>query len=170
MEIKSEHEQLEELNRDELVNKLKQEAILTNYGRLLTVLINLYVEKRFLDKLDKREGQEIQLNFPQYEIEKNSLTFVLSKTPPDPKLGPSENPKAIITFKVKNEKLIPTLVDIVRTKYNLFGLLKLIFKYLLTGKVRFKPKRAIGAVMGMMKLFLIGKHDVFKPPNQEVEM
>ena len=69
------------------------------------------------------------------------------------------------TFNIKKEKLIPTLVDIVKTKYNLFGLLKLIFKYLLTGKIRYKPKTALGAVMGMMKLFLIGKNDVFIVPE-----
>lgn len=147
-------------DRDKFVEDLKKQAILLNHGRLLNVLINIFAEKRHLEKLGKREGQEIQIDFPSYDIPTNSLTFVLSESPSDPFLRPSENPKATVIFKVKEDKLIPTLAKVVSTKYSIFGVLKIIFKYLLTGKVRYKPKWAIFSLLALLRCFLIGENEM----------
>jgi len=146
-------------DRNALVERLKKQTILLNHGRLLQILINVFSEKETLKKLKKREGQEIQINFP-YDLEVNCLTFVLSESPSDPFMRPSENPKAIITFNVPEDKLIPLLVDIVATKYSIFGILKLLFKYVLMGKIRFKPKTAIGALIATLRCFLVGGHEL----------
>jgi len=152
-------------NRDELVEKLKKQALLLNHGRLLQIMINVFAEKKSLEKLGKREGQEIQINFPAYDIEPNCLTFVLSKTPSDPVLKPSDNPKVVITFNATEEELVPMLIKIISAKYNAFGLLKLVFKFLLTRKITFKPKRAIGALLSTMSCFLIGNNELLFNPG-----
>ncbi|MHA1274993.1 MAG: hypothetical protein ACTSQJ_10285 [Promethearchaeota archaeon] len=154
--------EINQIDKEELVKKLKKEAILLNHGRLLQILINLFSKEKYREKLEKREGQEIQINFPAYDIEPNCLTFILSKMPSDPYVGSSKNPKVIITFNVSEEKLITLLTNIVSTKYGFFGLLKLIFKYLLTGKIKYKPKRAIGALIATLRCFLIGNHEYLK--------
>lgn len=152
-------EDQDNLDRNALVEDLKKKAILLNHGRLLQILINVFAEKETLKKLAKREGQEIQINFP-YDLEVNCLTFVLSESPSDPFMRPSENPKATITFNVPEDKLIPLLIQIVTTKYSMFGILKLLFKYVLTGKIRFKPKTAIGALIATLRCFLIGGNEL----------
>jgi len=169
MQTKTKASDLDQINKDELVSKLKKEAIIANFGRLLTVLINLLANEKSLEKLGKREGQEIQINFPAYDIENNCITFVLSKTPSDPYIKPSENPKAVITFNVKEDNLIPMLVDIITTKYGILGLLKLVFKYMLTRRIKFKPLKSLGAIIALMRCFLIGNHDVFKRPKKTME-
>lgn len=147
-------------DRDQFVEELKLKALILNHGRLLQVLINNFAEKKYLEKLYKREGQEIQIDFPAYDTRPNCLTFVLSKSPSDPYMKPSENPKATIIFSVKEENLVPTLVDIISTNYGVFGVLKIFFKYLFTGKIRYKPKWAIGALLAVLRCFLVGKNDM----------
>ena len=147
-------------DREELVKKLKTQALLLNHGRLLQIMINVFADKKILEKLRNREGQEVQINFPAYDLDPNCLTFVLSETPSDPVLKASDNPKVIITFRATEEELVPMLIKIISTKYNMFGILKLLFKYILTRKITYKPKRAIGALLATLKCFLIGNNEI----------
>lgn len=149
-------------DRNKFVDLLKKQAILLNHGRLLQILINIFADKKHLEKLEKREGQEIQLDFPGIDIPTNSLTFVLSKSPSDPFLRPSENPKVTIIFKTSEEKLIPLMANVVSTKYSIFGVLKLLFKYLLIGKIRYTPKWAIFSLFAVLRCFLIGNNEMIK--------
>ena len=50
--------------REALVDRLKKEAILQNIGRLLYIFMTLFSKKEVLKKMGKREGQEVQMNFP----------------------------------------------------------------------------------------------------------
>ena len=101
----------DEISKEELVFQLKKRAIMNNFGRLLQILINLFSTKKYLKKLEKWAGKEIQLNFPGIPIEENTLTFVISDSPTDPFLRSSENAIATITFNVEEEEIIPSTVE-----------------------------------------------------------
>lgn len=152
--------ELNEKYKDILATRLKKEAIVSNDGRLMWILLTLFAKKKYLNKLGKREGQELQLNFPGYGLENYCVTFTLSSSPTDPKMVPSDNPKAIITFNVEPDKVVPLLADVVRTKYGLKGIAKILFKFVLTGKIKFKG--SLGALLAMLKCMLIGYHDMYK--------
>ncbi len=152
----------DQMDRSEVAKYLRNQAIIANLGRLIIIIVSNFAEEKHLKNLGKREGQEIQINFPAYDTDPNCITFVLSKLPSDPYIGPSDNPKATVIFNVREEKLIPLLVDVVSTKFNVFGLLKIVFKYLLTGRIRYKPKTAIRPLITLLSVFLIGKNAIFK--------
>ncbi|MHA1148376.1 MAG: hypothetical protein ACTSR8_09030 [Promethearchaeota archaeon] len=147
-------------DRNKYVEQLKKQAILLNHGRLIQILISIFADKKHLERLEKREGQEVQIDFPEYDVPVNSLTFVLSKSPSDPYLRTSENPKVTIIFKVCEENLIPLLSKVISTKYTLLGVLKLTFKYLLTGRIRYKPKWAVFSLFTVLRCFLVGSNEM----------
>ena len=149
----------DEISKEELVFQLKKRAIMNNFGRLLQILINLFSTKKYLKKLEKWAGKEIQLNFPGIPIEKNTLTFVISDSPTDPFLRSSENAIATITFNVEEEEIIPLLIDIIKTKNSIRGILRILFKYVIKGKVKFKG--SIRALIAVIRCFLIGGHEIF---------
>ncbi len=151
---------LDEIPREELVFRLKKRAKMTNFGRLLQVLINLFAQKKYLKKLGKWEGKEVQLNFSGIKVEENALTFVLSESPSDPYLRPSDDPIAVITFNVEEDEIIPLLIKIIKTKNNWIGILKILFKYVIPGKVKFNG--SLKALIAVIRCFLIGDHQIFK--------
>ena len=150
---------LDEISKEKLVFQLKKRAIMNNFGRLLQVLINLFSSRKYLKKLRKWEGKEIQLNFPGIKIEDNSLTFVISDAPTDPFLRTSEDAIAIIDFNVEEEEIIPLLINIIKTKNTIRGILKILFKYVIRGKIKFKG--SIRALIAVIRCFLIGSHEIF---------
>ncbi len=78
---------------------------------------------------------------------------------PFKKIGDQENPIAKVIINVKEDQIIRVLSQIIRSKANLFGILKLL-KYLIPRKIVIK-----GSYLASIKLtrcLMIGKHDVFK--------
>lgn len=146
--------------REELVDRLKKEAILQNIGRLLYIFMMIYSKKEVLKKLGKREGQEVQMNFPALSppLENPCLTFVLSEHPSDPYMGPAKNPVLTITYNVEIEELFTTLNTMV-SKKTLFGLIISMVKDLFKRKI--KTKGSLRASLLFSKLFLIGDNEMY---------
>ena len=146
--------------REELVDRLKKEAILQNIGRLLYIFMMIYSKKEVLKKLGKREGQKVQMNFPALSppLENPCLTFVLSEHPSDPYMGPAKNPVLTITYNVEIEELFTTLNTMV-SKKTLFGLIISMVKDLFKRKI--KTKGSLRASLLFSKLFLIGDNEMY---------
>ena len=146
--------------REELVDRLKKEAILQNIGRLLYIFMMIYSKKEVLKKLGKREGQEVQMNFPALSppLENPCLTFILSEHPSDPYMGPAKNPVLTITYNVEIEELFTTLNTMV-SKKTLFGLIISMIKDLFKRKI--KTKGSLRASLLFSKLFLIGDNEMY---------
>lgn len=152
------------IDREELVNRLKTEAKLQNLGRLMIILINLLSKKKILKKLAKREGQEVQMNFPAYKIENNCLTFTLSEYMSDPVLKPSENPILTITYNMEENELFSILNTMV-TKKSTLGLLGFLLKNLRKGKIKSEGSLRVSILFS--KLFLIGDHEIFQKEKKK---
>ncbi|MCK4779124.1 MAG: hypothetical protein KAT57_03005, partial [Candidatus Lokiarchaeota archaeon] len=68
-------------------------------------------------------------------------------------------PVARIIINVKEEKIIPVISSIIRSKSNVFGLAKLL-KYIIPRKVKIKGSYV--AAIKLVKCLMIGKHELYK--------
>lgn len=129
-------------------------------GRLFQMLVDIYGEPE-LDSLEKvvgkREGQEVELFFKPIN---QTVTFTLSKTRLIPHMGKSDKSMATVILDMPKDRLIPSFVELIRIKNNTFGLLKAIFKYFITRKI--KVKGSLGAGITLWRLLFIGKHSMYK--------
>ncbi|GAG99137.1 unnamed protein product [marine sediment metagenome] len=135
------------------------ETMLLNFARLAKILIDVYGFDEAFQKVGKREGQEIEFYFPTLD---GCLTFVLVKNKFDfePNMGRANNPVATAIVDVKRDEILPLMSDVVCTKNNIFGLLKIFFKYIITRRVKIN-----GSLLSFIRLFrclAIGKHEMYK--------
>jgi len=75
-------------------------------------------------------------------------------------MGRAKNPVATVIINVKRDEIIPLMSDIVCTKNNIFGLLKIFFKYIITRRIKIN-----GRLLSLIRLFrclAIGKREMYK--------
>jgi len=138
--------------------ELRKQTIAGNIGRLFQMLVDIYdPEIQSLAKIKKREGQEVQLFFKALET---TITINLSKIRLKPYMRTSDKAVATIELAMEEGKIIPIIVDLIRTKNTFSGLLKIFFKYILPGKI--KIKGSWGAAIKVVKLLNIGTHSMYK--------
>ena len=128
-----------------------------SFAKLFLILVETFGQQKTIQNIGKREGQQIQIYFRVYD---KYLTFTLSKTQMNINVGPSENAVATINFKIEADQIQLVISDLIRTKGNLKGLLKIVFKYVLPNKIRFKG--SIGAALRLSLLIMVGKHPMYK--------
>lgn len=145
-------------NRSERALKLRNETIAYTIARLFQMLVDIYgTEIKSLDKIKKWEGSDVELYFKALDT---GLTLNLSKNRLTPYLKPSEKSVATVIMAMDRERIIPDIVDLIRTKNNFMGLIKVIIKYVLTRKIRIKG--SLGAAIKVIKLLSIGTHPSYK--------
>jgi hypothetical protein len=147
-----------ELSRTERAIELRNQTIAGNISRLFQMLVDIYGKDiRSLDKIKKREGQEVELHFNALNT---VITLNLSKTKLTPYMRSSDKAVASIYLTFKKEQLIPTIVELIRTKNNIRGILKIFIKYIIPRKIRIKG--SFGAAIKVIKLLSIGTHPMYK--------
>ena len=137
---------------------LVKETKLLNIARLAKMLVDLYGLDNQFKRLKKREGQEIELSLPSLD---GYITFVLTsdRNKFDCRVEKAKNPISTIELKVKEEDILKVLSKIIRSKDNIFGLLKVV-KLFILGKV--KLKGSISAAILLVRSLMIGKNRVYK--------
>ena len=122
------------------------------------MLVDLYGLDNQFKRLKKREGQEIELSLPSLD---GYITFVLTsdRNKFDCRVEKAKNPISTIELKVKEEDILKVLSKIIRSKDNIFGLLKVV-KLFILGKV--KLKGSISAAILLVRSLMIGKNRVYK--------
>ena len=148
-----------ELEKRELraINLVKETKLL-NIARLAKMLVDLYGLDNQFKRLKKREGQEIELSIPSID---GYITFMLTsdRNKFDCRVEKAKNPISTIELKVKEEDILKVLSKIIRSKDNIFGLLKVV-KLFILGKV--KLKGSISAAILLVRSLMIGKNRVYK--------
>ncbi len=146
------------LNRNLKASNLIRETKLLNIARLAKMLVDLFGLDKQFQRIRKREGQEVEMYIPSLE---GTITFTLTsdRNKFDPRAEKAKNPVSKITINIKEEELLKVLSSIIRSKDNIFGLLKVSKLYIL-GKV--KIKGSFGAAIKLVRCLMIGKHDVYK--------
>ena len=148
-----------ELEKRELraINLVKETKLL-NIARLAKMLVDLYGLDNQFKRLKKREGQEIELSLPSLD---GYITFMLTsdRNKFDCRIEKAKNPISTIELKVKEKDILKILSKIIRSKDNIFGLLKVAKLYIL-GKV--KIKGSMTAAILLVRSLMIGKNRVYK--------
>jgi hypothetical protein len=80
-------------------------------------------------------------------------------------MEPTENPSAIITMRMKKENILKELSNIIRSRTNVSGLLKVV-KLFLTGKVSIKG--SYRAAIALCKCMMIGKNEIYKNSDKVI--
>ena len=154
--IQAEKSELEERNLR--ATKLVRETKLLNIARLALMLVDLYGLDNQFKRLKKREGQEIEFVLPSLN---GTITFMLTsdKNKFDCKVEKAKNPVSTIILKIKEKDVLKVLSNIIRSKDNIFGILKVAKLYIL-GKVKIKGSM-IAAIL-LVRSLMIGKNRVYK--------
>ncbi len=129
-------------------------------GRLFQMLVDIYGEigLNSLEKVvKKREGQEVELEF---EALNTTITFTLSKTRLTPRAGKSDKAVTTVILKVPREELLTSFNYFIRTKNNIFGLIKAASRFFFTRKI--KIKGSLGGGLTLWRLLFIGDHPMYK--------
>ena len=154
----SQIEDTNSIKRNIRADNLIRETKVLNITRLATMLVDLFGSDEPFKKIAKREGQEVEM----YLKELNGyITFTLTsdRNNFNCRTERAKEPIAKIIVNVKEKDIIPVISNIIRSKNNIFGLMKLL-KYILPGKV--KLKGSIIAILKLVRCLMIGKHEVYK--------
>ena len=146
------------IKRNVRANNLVRETKLLNIARLAKMLVDLYGLDNQFKRLRKREGQEVELYIPSLE---GYITFTLTsdRNQFDCRVEKAKNPTTIIEVRVKEKDILKVLSEIIRSKDNIFGLLKVAKLYLLR---KVKIKGSFLTAILLVRSLMIGKDRVYK--------
>jgi hypothetical protein len=161
VDIISQIEKFHNLSRETKAENLIRETKILNIARLAKMLIDLYGQEEPFSKVGKYKGKEIELYLKDLD---GYLTFILTsdKEQFNCQAEKAKNPAASIIITVKEEKILRVISDIIRSKHNIFGVLKLL-KYIIPGKARIKG--SYFAALKLARCLMIGKHPMYKKKN-----
>jgi hypothetical protein len=151
-------EKFHNLNRDLKAENLIKETKILNIARLAKMLIDLYGQDEPFQKVGKYEGKEIELYLKDLD---GYITFILTsdKEQFNCHAEKAKSPVASIIITVKKEKILQVISDIIRSKHNILGVLKLL-KYIIPGKAKIKGSYI--AALKLARCLMIGKHPMYK--------
>ncbi len=146
------------INREIRADNLVRETKVLNITRLAIMLVDLFGSDEPFKKLAKREGQEVEMYLKELD---GYITFTLTsdRNNFNCRAEKAKDPVAKIIVNVKEKDIIRVISNIIRSKNNLFGLVKLL-KYIIPGKVKIKGSRK--TVLRLVRCLMIGKHEVYK--------
>lgn len=138
-------------------NLIRDTKIL-NITRLAKMLVDLYGQDEPFQKIGKLEGKEVELYLKQLD---GYITFILTsdKNNFTCHATKANDPIARVIVNVKEEKILAVISNIIRSKHNIFGLIKLT-KYVIPGKLRIKGSYI--AALKFARCLMIGKHNMYK--------
>ncbi|UCD01593.1 MAG: hypothetical protein JSV23_00790 [Promethearchaeota archaeon] len=145
-------------NRDIRASNLVRESKVLTLARLAKMLVDLFGSDEPFKKIGKWAGQEIELYFKDID---SYITFILTSEREnfDCYAKKAINPISKVTITVKEDKILQFFSDIVRTKNNFFGIIKLL-KFIIPKKAIIKGSYI--AAIKWVRTIMIGKHSIYK--------
>jgi len=143
-----------DLRADDLIRETKVLTI----ARLAKMLVDLFGLDEPFKKVGKHNGQEIEMYFTELD---GYITFILSSEREnfDCVAEKTNNPVARLLITDKKKKILGVISSIIRSKNNLFSLIKL-SKYIIPGKAKIKGSYV--AAIKLIRCLMIGKHEVYR--------
>ncbi len=151
-------DKIEGHNRNLEISDLLRETKLLNLAKLAIMLVDLYGRDGYFEKVGEKEGCEVELHFPSLG---GSIIFTLTNDRQKfhCRIGKTNNPDAKIILKIKKEKVLKVFGRIVRSKFNVFALLKL-GKLYIFGKAKVEGSKMIA--LTLIRCLMIGKNKIYK--------
>jgi len=149
---------LKKTSRDFKAENLVRETKVLNIARLAKMLVDLFGLDEPFKKIGKREGEEIEM----YLVELDGyITFTLTSDRQNfnCRVEKVNNPVARLIINVEEENILSVVSRIIRSKSNIFGIMKLL-KYIIPGKIKIKGSKI--AAIKFVRCLMIGKNEVYK--------
>jgi len=142
-----------DLKADDLIRETKVLTI----ARLAKMLVDLFGLDEPFEKVGKHEGEEIEMYFTELD---GYITFTLTSERDnfDCRAEKANSPIARLIVTVEEGKILGVISSIIRSKNNLFSLMKLL-KYVIPGKAKIKGSYV--AAIKLVRCLMIGKHEVY---------
>jgi hypothetical protein len=155
--IISQIENKENASIDLRAGDLIRETKVLTIARLAKMLVELFGIDDPFEKVGKHNGQEIEMYFTELD---GYITFILTSERDnfDCRAEKANSPIARLIITVEEEKILDMLSSIIRSKNNLFSLMKLL-KYIIPGKAKIKGSYV--AAIKLVRCLMIGKHEVY---------
>jgi len=153
----SQIEDQEKTSMDFRADDLIRETKVLTIARLAKMLVDLFGLDEPFKKIGKHNGQEIEMYLTEID---GYITFILTSEREnfDCQVKKAINPAARIIITVKEEKILSLISGIIRSKNNIFSLIKLL-RYIIPGKIKIKKSKI--AAIKLVRCLMIGKHDVY---------
>ena len=157
MAIINQIENKENASIDLRAGDLIRETKVLTIARLAKMLVELFGIDDPFEKVGKHNGQEIEMYFTELD---GYITFILTSERDnfDCRAEKANSPIARLIITVEEEKILDMLSSIIRSKNNLFSLMKLL-KYIIPGKAKIKGSYV--AAIKLVRCLMIGKHEVY---------
>ncbi|MFX1492961.1 MAG: hypothetical protein ACFFBZ_01625 [Promethearchaeota archaeon] len=152
-------EPIQTIDRNRGIEALIKETKVLNIAKLIKIFVDIFGLDETFQKIGKElEGQEVELFLKELD---GYITFILTSDRQkfECHVEKVSNPIARIIITVKEEKILKVFSEIVRTKNNIFGMIKLL-KYIIPGKA--KIKGSLRATLKLVRCLMIGKNDIYK--------
>jgi len=155
--IISQIEGQEKTTIDLKANNLMRETKVLTIARLAKMLVDLFGIDDPFEKVGKHNGEEIEMYFSELD---GYITFTLTSEREnfDCRAEKANSPIARLIVTVEEEKILGVISSIIRSKNNLFSLMKLL-KYIIPGKAKIKGSYI--AAIKLVRCLMIGKHEVY---------
>jgi len=152
-QIENQEETSIDLKADDLIRETKVLTI----ARLAKMLVDLFGLDDPFEKVGKHKGEEIEMYFSQLD---GYITFTLTSKREnfDCVAEKANSPIARLIVTVEDDKILGMVSSIIRSKNNLFSLIKLM-KYIIPGKIKIKGSYV--AAIKFVRCLMIGKHEVY---------
>ena len=157
MTIISQIEDQEKTSIDLKADDLIRETKVLTIARLAKMLVDLFGLDEPFEKVGKHEGEEIEMYFTELD---GYITFTLTSERDnfDCRVEKANSPIARLIVTVEEGKILGVISSIIRSKNNLFSLMKLL-KYVIPGKAKIKGSYV--AAIKLIRCLMIGKHEVY---------
>ena len=150
-------EDQEKTSIDIKADELTRETKVLTIARLAKMLVDLFGLDDPFRKVGKHEDQEIEMYFTELD---GYITFILTSEREnfDCVAEKANSPIARLIITVKEEKILSVISSMIRSKNNLFSLIRLM-KYIIPGKAKIKGSYV--AAIKLVRCLMIGKHEVY---------
>lgn len=131
------------------------------------MLVDLFGLDEPFEKIGKElEGQEVELYLRNLD---GYITFVLTSDRQkfECRAEQANNPLASITITVKEENIIKVISAIIRSKSNIFGIIKLL-KYIIPRKAIIKGSYKVA--IKIVRCLMIGKNEIYRQSKGGVKL
>ncbi len=157
MTIISQIEDQEKASIDFRADDLIRETKVLTIARLAKMLVDLFGLDEPFKKVGKHNGQEIEMYFTELD---GYITFILASEREnfDCVAEKAKSPSARLIITVEDEKILSVISSIIRSKNNIFSLIRLM-KYIIPGKAKIKGSYV--AAIKLIRCLMIGKHEVY---------
>ena len=149
---------LKKTSRDFKAENLVRETKVLNIARLAKMLVDLFGLDEPYKKIGKRDGEEIEMHLVELD---GYITFILTSDRQNfnCRVEKANNPVARLIVNVEEENILSVLSSIIRSKSNIFGVMKLL-KYLIPRKIKIEGSYV--AAIKLVRCLMIGKNEVYK--------